>query len=105
MKMWQGGLRFCGRFSRSLSRGVWTPDADETRFLAGLPIALFILVFLRADERFQPLGPNLILAVFALWCMAYVLKFRKRLKRRSELKRAILAPAVFVGLLLSLRFC
>jgi hypothetical protein len=36
----------------------------------------------------------------ALWCVAYVIKFWKRLRNRGELKRAIIAPALFFALLL-----
>ena len=99
-RMREGGLRFFDWFLRALSHPIWTPEADEWRFLAGLPITMYVIIFLWGRGWLQSLGPNPVLVIFALWCIAYVIKFRKRLKNRGELKRAIIAPAVFVALLL-----
>jgi hypothetical protein len=99
-RMKDGGMRFLSWFLRTLSHPIFTPEEDERRFLSGLPIAMFVIIFLWRTAWFQSLGPNQVLVVSALWCSAYLIKFRKRLKHRGELKRAIIAPAVFVALLL-----
>ena len=103
----ESGLRFFGWFLRALSCPIWTPEADEREFLVGLPIAIFFIIPLWGRGWFQSLGPNPVLVISVLWGMAYLIKFWKRLKNRGELKRAIIAPAVFVALLLgvSLYYC
>ena len=83
-----------------LSRPLWTPEPDEKRFLVGLPITLVLILILWKQGLGGPLGGYSIPASFALWCAAYVLRFRQRLKDRGELKRVIIAPALFVALLL-----
>jgi hypothetical protein len=88
---------------RLLSHSLWTPEPDEKRFLAGLPIAMF-LVPLLWKIGIHPLGAYLGPAIFFLWCLVYVIKFGRRLKKRGELKRVIFAPAVFVALVLSVSF-
>lgn len=99
-RMREGRLRFFGWLLRALSHPVFAPEADERRFLAGLPIAIFVTIFLWRGGWLQSLGPNPVLVISVLWGIAYWLKFWKRLKNRGELKRAIIAPAVFVALLL-----
>jgi hypothetical protein len=42
----EGGLRFFVWFLRALSHPIFTPEADERRFLAGLPTAMFVIIFL-----------------------------------------------------------
>ena len=99
-QMRDGGLRSFVWFLRALSHPVFTPEADERRFLTGLPIAIYVIIFLWGRGWLQSLGPSPVLVTSALWCIAYVIKYRKRLKNRGELKRAIIAPASFVALLL-----
>jgi hypothetical protein len=103
-QMRAGGRRFLGWFLRALSHPLFTPEADERRFLAGLPIAMIVTLVLWKRVWLQSLGPNPVLVILALWCMAYLIEFRKRLKHRGELKRALIAPAVFVVLLLGMRW-
>jgi len=91
------------RLYRLLLHSFWTPERDEKRFLAGLPIAMFLIPFLW-KHGVHPLGAYVGPTILFLWCLAYVLKFGRRLKERGELKRVIIAPAVFVALLLSVRF-
>jgi hypothetical protein len=91
------------QFLGVLSRPLWTPEPDEKRFLAGLPIALVLILFLWKQGLGDPLGGYSVPASFALWCAAYVIRFRQRLKDRGELKRVIIAPAIFVVLLLCVR--
>ena len=91
------------RLNRLLSHSLWAPEPDEKRFLAGLPIAVFLVPFLW-KHGIHPLGAYLGPAIFFLWCLAYVIKFGRRLKERGELKRVIIAPAVFLALLLSVNF-
>jgi hypothetical protein len=99
-RMRAGGLRFVGWLLRAFAHPIFTPEADERRFLAGLPIALFVIIFPMGRGWLQFLGPYPGLVIFALWWTAYLIKFRTRLKSRGELKRAIIAPGVFVALLL-----
>lgn len=87
-----------------LSHPLWTPGPAEKRFLAGLPITLFLILFLWKQGIPGPLGGYSMTASFALWCSAYVILFRQRLKDRGELKLAIIAPAVFIALLLGASF-
>ena len=87
-----------------LSRPLWTPEPDEKRFLVGLPITLVLILTLWKQGLGDPLGGYSIPASFALWGAAYVIRFRQRLKNRGELKRVIIAPALFVGLLLGFDF-
>ena len=100
-RMRESGFRFFGWFLRAFSHPLFTPEADEKRFLAGLPIAMIVTVVLWKRVWFLSLIPNPVMVLFALWCTAYLVTFRKRLKHRSELTRAILAPAIFVALLLA----
>jgi len=95
-------LPFFLRLLRVLSHPLWTPELDEKRFLIGLPVTLFLILFLW-KQGIDPLGGYSISASFTLWCSAYVIKFRQRLMDRGELKRAIIAPAVFLGLLLCIK--
>ena len=97
----QIGLRW---FAGGLLHPIFSPEADERRFLAGLPIALVVVLVLWGRGWFQFLGVNPVLVVFTVWCTAYVIRFWGRLKNRGELKRAIIAPAVFVGLLVGVSF-
>jgi hypothetical protein len=87
-----------------LSRPLWTPEADEKRFLVGLPITLVFILILWKQGMGDPLGGYSIPASFALWCAAYVIRFRQRLKDRGELKRVTIAPVVFAALLLGFDF-
>jgi hypothetical protein len=87
-----------------LSHPLWTPEPDEKRFLVGLPITLVLILILWKQGFGDPLGGYPIPASFALWCAAYVIRFRQRLKDRGELKRVIIAPATFVALLLGFDF-
>jgi hypothetical protein len=87
-----------------LSRPLWAPEPDEKRFLVGLPITLVLILVLWKRGLGDPLGGYSIPASFALWCAAYVIRFRQRLKHRGETKRVIIAPAVFVALLLGFHF-
>lgn len=107
-----GALHFFGRFLRAPLHQVFHEEADERRFLAGLPLAVFVALFLirtlihRGFSReWAPfLNPaDWVLVVFTLWWIAYLLKFRKRLESRGELGRAIIVPALFLVLLLSVR--
>ena len=106
-----GVIHFLGRFLRAPLHPVFHEEADERRFLAGLPIAMFVIIFLIRALAHTGLGrewreflrPDLVLVVSVLWWIAYLLKFRKRLASRGELGRAIVAPALFVALLLSVR--
>ena len=98
--MREGRLPFVPRLLGLLSHPLWTPGPNEKRFLAGLPITLLIILFLWKQGMPGPLGAYSIPASFALWCSAYVILFRQRLKERGELKRAILAPAAFLAFLL-----
>ncbi len=79
---------------------LWAPNPDEKRFLVGLPITLVLILILWKQGLGDPLGGYSIPVSFTLWSAAYVLRFRQRLKDRGELKRAIIAPSVFVALLL-----
>jgi hypothetical protein len=103
--MREGRPPFFLRCLRRLSQPLWTPEPDEKRFLAGLPVTLLLILFLWKQNGADPLGGYAIPASFALWCAAYVIKFRQRLQARGELKRAIIAPAVFAALLLGVKFC
>ena len=104
-----GGLSFIKRFAGALLYPIFREEADERRFLAGLPVAMFATLFLSkavADGAWgtgwlQFPGPNWILVIFALWWTAYLVKFWKRLKSRGELKRAIFGPTLFLALVLS----
>ena len=90
------------RFPRPLgvlTRPHWTPEPDEKRFLVGLPITLVVIQILWKRGWGDPLGGYSSPASFAFWSAAYVIRFRQRLKDRGELKRVIIAPAVFVALL------
>jgi hypothetical protein len=100
----EGLLAFVLWLPRLLLRPLWTPEPDEKRFLIGLPITLFLILFLWKQGIPGPLGGYSIPAAFALWCAAYVLRFRQRLRNRGELKRAIIAPAVFIALHLGVSF-
>ena len=96
----EGGQQsFFLRLLGFLLHSFWTPERDEKRFLAGLPIAMFLILFLW-KHGMHPLGVYLVPATFGLWSLAYVIKFRLRLKERGELKRVIVAPTVFFVLLL-----
>ena len=86
---------------RLLLHSLWTPEPDEKRFLAGLPIAMLLIPFLWKHGT-HPLGAYLGPAIIILWSLAYVTRFGRRLKERGELKRVIIAPALFVALLLSI---
>jgi hypothetical protein len=88
------------RFLGVLSRPLWAPEPDEKRFLVGLPITLVLILFLWKQGLEVPLGGFSVPASFAFWCAAYVIKFWQRLKDRGELKRVIIAPGMFVALLL-----
>ena len=101
LQMKEGGLRFLGRCLRVLVRPVWTPEADERRFLAGLPIVMFLIIFLWGRGLLQSMGPYPVLVNFAFWCIAYMVKFGKRLQNRGEFKRVLIASAAFCALLLS----
>ena len=98
-------MHFLVCFLRALSHPIWTPEADERRFLVGLPVTLILILFLWKRGLLGSLGPYPILASFAFWCIAYSIRFWKRLKNRGELKRALIAPAVFVALLLGVSLC
>lgn len=93
-----------GNVLRVLSHPLFTPEADEKRFLAGLPVAMLIAILLMRKGWFEPLGPKAVLVLLAVWLLAYVTRFWGRLRDRGELKRAILAPAICVALLLAVRF-
>jgi len=97
-------LHFCGKCLRVLIHPVWTPEADERRFLAPLPIVMFCLMPLWGKGFLHFMGSNPILAVFALWCGAYVFKFWQRLQYRGELKRVIIALVTFLSGLLAVLF-
>ena len=96
-----GGQPFFVRFLRLFLRPLWTPEADEKRFLKWQMIGL-VLILCLWRQGIDPLGMggNVVLANFGLWSVAYVVRFRQRLKDRGELKRVIFAVAVFGGLLL-----
>jgi hypothetical protein len=105
MKMMQkpareGPLRRFIRLLGVLSLPLWAPGPNEKRFLVGLPITLVLLLILWKPSLEDRLGGYSVPASFALWCAAYVIGFRRRLKDRGELKQVIIAPAVFVALLL-----
>jgi hypothetical protein len=91
------------RLQAILLHSFWTPERDEKHFLAGLPITMFLIPLLW-KQGIHPLGSYLVPTVFAIWCMAYAMKFRRRLAERGELKRCIIAPSVFVALILSVSF-
>jgi hypothetical protein len=101
--MREGRLRFFLRLLRIPLHPVWTPEPDEKRFLAVIPMTLVLILFLWKQGLGDPLGGYSIPASFALWCAAYVIRFRQRLKDRGELKRVIIAPAIFIALLLCVR--
>lgn len=86
-----------------LSHSLWSPAADENRFLAGLPITLGLILVMWKRLQFDPLGGYSVEASFAFWGAAYALRFRRRLKERGELARVIVATALFLALLLALR--
>ena len=96
-----GGGRppFLFRFQGFLFHSLWTPERDEKRFLAGLPMAVFLILVLW-KQGMHPLGRYLVPVIFSVWCLAYVIRFRVRLTERGEFKRVIIAPAVFVLFLL-----
>ncbi|MCX6928151.1 MAG: hypothetical protein NT154_33815, partial [Verrucomicrobia bacterium] len=79
---------------------VWSPEADEWRFFAGLPIVILLIVLVCGRGLLGFMGPYPVLASFALWCVAYMAKFRKRLEDRGELRRVMIASAAFFAMLL-----
>lgn len=91
------------RLQSLLLHSFWTPEPDEKRFLAGLPITLVLILLLWKQGLGDPLGGFSVPASFTLWCAAYMIRFRERLKSRGELKRVIVVPAIFVALLLSVK--
>ena len=78
---------------------VFTPEADERRFVAGMPIVMFLILLLWGSGHLLFIGFYWFLAIFAAWWVAYLVKFGKCLRNRGELKRAIIAPAAFFALL------
>lgn len=87
----------------ALSHPLWSPAADEKRFLAGLPLTLVLILVMWKRLQFDPLGGYSVEVSFALWSAGYVLRFRQRLKDRGELIRSTVAPALFLALLVALR--
>jgi hypothetical protein len=100
----EGSLPRFLRLLGVLSRPLWAPEPDEKRFLVGHPMTLVLILILWKQGVRDPLGGYSVPASLALWCAAYVIRFRQRLKDRGELKRVIIAPAVFVALLLGFDF-
>jgi len=88
------------RSMRALVRPLWTPEADERRFLFGLNIVVFLIMPLWGKWLLTFLGPNPVLVTFAVGWMVYLILFWKRLRHRGELGREIIAPSVFIALLL-----
>ena len=74
---------------------VWAPEADERRFLAGIPITLLAILALWTNGIGTIGGRYTIPAAGGLWWILYLLKFGKRLQRRGELGRTILLPGIF----------
>lgn len=93
---------FLLRSMRALVHPVWTPEADERRFLVGLPIVTFLIIFLWGRGFLGFMGPNPMLANFGIWGLAYLVKYRKRLQNRGEFRRVIFAWAAFLALMLGL---
>ena len=81
---------------------VWAPEADEKRFLAGMPIVMFLIILLWGRGLLPFIGFYRFLAIFAVWWIAYTVKFGKRLRNRGELKRTIIIPALFFAFLVYL---
>jgi hypothetical protein len=90
------------RFLQSRFWIVWAPEADERRFLLGIPVTWGILLtwknltgdFWRYD----------IPGVLAVWWILYLVKFGQRLRHRGELGRTIVLPGLFVALLIGATF-
>ena len=100
----EGRLLGFVRLLSFLSHPLWTPKPDEKRFLVGLPATLILILILWKQGLGDALGGYSIPAIFALWCAAYVCRFRQRLKDRGELKRFIIFQAAYVALLLGIIF-
>jgi hypothetical protein len=83
---------------------TWTPQADEKRFLVGLPITLVLILILWKQGIGGSLGWYPFPVSYVLWFAAYAIRFRQRLKDRGELESVIIAMAVFVTLLLGFDF-
>jgi hypothetical protein len=82
---------------------VWAPEADERRFLAGIPITL-LAILASWTNGIALIGPRTIPAAGGFWWILYLMKFGKRLQRRGELGRTILLPGVFILFLLGTTF-
>jgi hypothetical protein len=89
-----------GRVLRALSTPLFTPEFDEKRFLAGLPVTIAVVLFLWGKGWWlDSLKPNPVLLLFVAWWLAYLVKFWKRLIHRGQLKHALFLPALFVALI------
>jgi len=93
-----GGARAIGR---AVIWKVYSPEADERRFLA-CQLILICLVLFGWRVGIHPLGVYAIPAVLGIWWTAYLLIFGRRIRRRGELGRAIAGPTIFIGLLLGI---
>jgi hypothetical protein len=95
---------FLVRSMRALVRPIWTPEADESRFLLGINIIMFLIMPLWGKGILTFMGTNPVLVTFAVGWIVYLILFWKRLRHRGELGRVIVAPAVFIALLLGVSF-
>lgn len=87
-------------FLRVFTRPVWTPEADESRYLNTLVVATFLILPLWGRGYVNFMGPNPVLVINVAAWLVYLTVYGKRLRRRGELGRMILGPTVFFGLLL-----
>jgi hypothetical protein len=93
-----------GRCLSALTRPVWTPEADERRFLSDLAIVLFLVIPMWGKGWIPFLGANPVLIIAAGAWIVYLVIFWKRLRYRGELGRVLIVPAAYLALLLSVRW-
>lgn len=88
----------------AFTRPVWTPEADESRYLNTIAVATFLILPLWGKGYFSFMGANPVLTLNVVGWVVYLAVYGKRLRLRGELGRMILGPALFFWLLFSVRW-
>jgi hypothetical protein len=90
---------FLLRCLQALNRSLWSPEADEMRYVSVFAMVTFLILPLWGHGHLKFMGHNPVMAAQVLGWILYLLLFGKRLQRRGELGRLILAPALFFAML------
>jgi hypothetical protein len=90
---------FLLRRLHALNRSLWSPEADEMRYVSVLAVVTFLILPLWGHGHLKFMGPNPVMVAQVLAWILYLVLFGKRLRHRGELGHLIIGPTLFFAVL------